>query len=133
MGIDYETIKKYLKVFQENEKSLINTIELFSGLEYDTDNQKDRQEAYHYLYLLNDQKLIECTGDKKRLGFTLWGSGAIGLRITYFRLTYLGHQTFEAMNSSKIWSKINGVILKLGASGLKQIPALAIKMIMENV
>jgi len=133
MRIDYEIIKRYLKVFQENERHLINTIELFDRLEYDSDNQKDCQEAYHYLHQLNDQELIDCIHDKEELGFILLGNGGINLRVTDFRLTHLGHQTYEAMNSSKIWSKINGMISKLGDSGLKQIPTLAVKMIMENI
>jgi hypothetical protein len=131
MKIDYEIIKKYLTVFHGHEKPLINTRELFDKLNFDLNNQRDVQEAYHYINLLNDQNLIECVNGQENIGFILLANGLINVRISNYRLTHFGHQTYEAMNSSIIWKKINGALKKLGESGIKQIPTLALKLLTE--
>jgi len=103
-------------------------------MNYDSNLDSDLHEASFYMNLLNDQAIVECIHPNvENMGFSLTGNGNLILRVTHFRITYLGHQTYEAMNHSKIWSKINSAILKLGDAGIKQIPALGIKMITDNI
>ena len=48
------------------------------------------------------------------------------------RLSAEGHRVLDAMRSDTIWSKIKDAAKGLGKEGLKQIPGLAIKLLMHG-
>lgn len=133
MRVEYDKIKKYLEIFVASEKPHVNTCELLDKLNYDSNSNSDLLELTFYMNLLNDQGIIECLHPHvENLGLTSTNTGKVILRVTNFRMTFLGHQTYEAMNQNKIWTSINSALLKLGDAGLKQIPALATKLILEQ-
>lgn len=133
MKIDYDKIKIFLNIFIEEEKPYINTKDIFLRLGYDVKNDKEANEVWHYLKLLNDENLIECLGGNLDLGFTLNGNGSISIGIKNFRITSKGYQTFEIITTSKVWEKLKKSAKELGIESIKQIPSLAIKIITENL
>jgi len=48
------------------------------------------------------------------------------------RLSSEGHRVLDAMRNDTIWSKIKGAATTLGKEGLKQIPGLAIKLLLQG-
>ncbi|WP_417874122.1 DUF2513 domain-containing protein [Xanthomarina gelatinilytica] len=133
MKVDYEKIKEILIVFEENNKPTINTLGLFSTLNYDTNNQEDFDIVWHYLKLLREQDLIECLNDSENnLGISFTGSGQPIISVKNFRLTIIGHQTLETMKTNKAWEKVKDGLKTIGIHSLKNIPTLAIKMISEQ-
>ncbi|UTW66175.1 DUF2513 domain-containing protein [bacterium SCSIO 12643] len=132
MKLDYDIIKAFLNGFQDSKKPTLNTLEVFTSLNYDHNVKTDFNLVWHYLKLLNDQNLIECIGDNNGdLGISFTGSGEPIISVKHFRLTMLGHQALEAMNNNKVWEKIKSGVDKIGIAGLKQIPGLAIKILTE--
>ena len=132
MKLDYDIIKVYLKGFRDTEKRTLNTLEVFTTLNYDYNDMTDFNLVWHYLKLLNDQSLIECIGDNNGdLGISFTGSGEPIISVKHFRLTMSGHQALEAMDNNKVWEKIKSGVEKIGIAGLKQIPGLAIKLLTE--
>jgi len=136
MKIDYEKIKIFLEAVESSDLPVINTIRIFKYLDYDIENDEDSKNVMFYLRLLKDQGLIECVSDNEldrdNMGFSFLGNGGIVIKSLNFRLTINGHQALESMNNSKIWGKIKEPLGKLGIEGLKQIPSLAIKLLLYN-
>ena len=133
MILDYDKIKLFLKIFIEDENPFLNTVEIFSKLNYNISNDIETKEVWHYLKLLSEQKLIECIEDKENLGFSFLGNGRIVCNVKKFRITNSGYQTYEIITTNKIWNKIKTPLKTLGVESLKQIPSLAIKIITESI
>lgn len=135
MKIDFEQIKRYLEVIESSDLPVINTVNLFRNLGYDARKNEDCHQVIFYMQLLKDQGLIECVSendnDKQNLGFSYTGNSEVIINILNFRLTILGHQSLESINNDTIWDKIKNPIAKLGVEGLKQIPSLAIKLLLS--
>lgn len=133
MKIDYEKIKLFLEAIETSELPVISTIDIFTSLDYNIENNEDSKNVIFYLQILKDQGLIDCVSDNEldrvNLGFSFFSNGGILIKPLNFRLTIHGHQTLESMNNNGIWEKIKGPLGKLGIEGLKQIPSLAIKLI----
>jgi hypothetical protein len=133
MKIDFEKIKEILIVFEESNKPTINTLGIFTALNYDSNNQEDVGIVWHYLKLLSEQGLIECLNDSNNnLGISFTGNGQPIISVNNFRLTIIGHQALETMKTNKAWKKVKDVLKKIGIHNLKNIPTLAIKMISEQ-
>lgn len=133
MELDYDKIKTFLSVLRGSAQPTLNTLEIFQLLRYDHNEKNDFNLVWHYLKLLNDQNLIECLGDKNGdLGISFTGSGEPIISVKSFRLTMNGHQTLEAMSNNKIWTKVKVVLETMGIAGLKKIPGLALKLLMEQ-
>ena len=81
------------------------------------------KKAYHYR-LLHDAGLVysEVTIHSTK-------DGTVPVWISRKGLTMAGHEALDAMRNDTIWNKINDKVKLLGVEGLKQIPALAIKLI----
>ena len=133
MILDYDKIKLFLKIFIEDENPFLNTVEIFSKLNYNISNDIETKDVWHYLKLLSEQKLIECIEDKENLGFSFLGNGRIVCNVKKFRITNSGYQTYEIITTNKIWNKIKTPLKTLGVESLKQIPSLAIKIITESI
>jgi len=132
MKLDYDKIKSFLTLLGDAHKPVLNTKEIFSELEYNVENDDHANEVFYYLNLLNDQGLIDCLKDKNNdLGFQFLGHGELLIITKNFRLTMQGHQTLEAMSENKVWKRIKEPLKNLGIGGLKQIPALALKLILN--
>lgn len=132
MKVDYEKIKEILIVFEESNRPIISTLEIFTLLNYDDDNQEDFDIVWHYLKLLREQDLIECLNDRENnLGISFSGNGEPIVSVKNFRLTIIGHQTLETMKTHKTWKKVKKGLNTMGIESLKKIPTLAIKMISE--
>ena len=91
MILDYDKIKLFLKIFIEDENPFLNTVEIFSKLNYNINNDIETKEVWHYLKLLSEQKLIECIEDKENLGFSFLGNGRIVCSVKKFRITNSGY------------------------------------------
>ncbi|PXY38742.1 hypothetical protein DMB65_21245 [Flavobacterium cheongpyeongense] len=133
MILDYDKIKLFLKIFIEDENPFLNTVEIFSKLNYNINNDIETKEVWHYLKLLSEQKLIECIEDKENLGFSFLGNGRIVCSVKKIRITNSGYQTYEIITTNKIWNKIKTPLKTFGVESLKQIPSLAIKIITESI
>ncbi len=135
MKIEYDQIKRYLEVLESSELPVINTINIFKGLELNENKLEDCNHAIFYLNLLKDQDLLECVSDndldKENLGFSYTGNSDVIINILNFRLTILGHQTLESLRNKQIWNKVKEPLSKLGIEGLKQIPALALNLLIQ--
>ena len=53
--------------------------------------------------------------------------------ISFFNLTFQGHQLLESMENRTIWNQIKIKAGQLGVEGLKQVPGLAISLITGTV
>lgn len=135
MKIGYDQIKKFLNSFESSDLPVISTINLFQKLNYSMNELEDCNLVIFYLNLLKDQGLIECVSDnpddKNNLGFSYTSNSQVIISNLNFRLTILGHQALESMANNHIWNKIKEPLKKLSMDSLKQIPSLAIKLLIE--
>lgn len=75
--------------------------------------------TYHF-QILNDDGLIH--------GFRKFSSGP-----GYSCLTAQGHRVLEGMKNDTLWNKIKDGALSSGIDSLKQIPALAVQMLLAGI
>ncbi len=133
MEIDYKKIELYLDVLLKSKEPMINTLDYLSELKLNVDDKDEFKEFFHYTKLLKDAELIICDNDNEgNLGLSFTSMGEPMISVKMFRLTINGHQILEALKTDGIWDKIGSVAKSLGISGLKQIPALAIKYFENN-
>jgi|GEM_PF-3402911 len=55
------------------------------------------------------------------------------LEIKFERLSAEGHRVLEAMKNDTLWNKIKGTAMEAGVNSIKQIPSLAVSMILRNI
>lgn len=119
MKLDYQLIELILmKVEKEGDG--------FKSVRINSKDCKSEEEfialAYHYK-LLSENGLIDGKVDELP-----YKGNSVPIEIRFKDLTLLGHQALEAMKNNTIWGKIKSKVQELGVEGLKQIPALAIKL-----
>ena len=112
MKLDYDLIKALLEKIETTCHGRGSLYSATDGL----DNFEMEQIDYH-INILADDDLVEIA-EVVHAGF-----------ICVSRLTAEGHRVLEAMRSNSVWNKIKDQVISAGISGLKQIPALAIKYI----
>ena len=127
MQLDYELLHKILEHIEsdtDGQERHIITRDSFS--KFPPLCESFEILAYHCDILCQNQFV---KGEVCRVG--LRGHRVV-TSIDYFSLTYAGHQLLESMRTETIWNKVKSTANSLGIEGLKQIPALAISLLLEN-
>jgi hypothetical protein len=121
MKLDYSLIKVILQEIEENTDGLTpNQIDVSSY-----SPQEDKTRAYHFRILIQEGFIdgeIKDVGAKNE--YAEW--------LQYKGLHLSGHKLLEAMESESIWQTIKGTAQSLGIEGLKQIPSLAINLLLQS-
>ena len=117
MKIDFDELKLVLNAIQTK----TGTVSSFELGPNDCEDKISREKLYFYLELLEDDNLIEVND---RIEQTR--------SIVVKRMTMSGFRTLEAMNNDTIWNKIKGQVVNIGIEGLKQIPSLAISLLVTK-
>jgi hypothetical protein len=134
MKLDYECLKKLLQ-HTESHCDGFNSTDLTFNLE----KSDEAKNAYHYK-LAVEQNLIQGTiteegaGKSENYGaFVTLGAGqTVSVEVSVSGLTMQGHQLLDAMRNDSIWKRIKDQSKMLGVEGLKQIPGLAIKLLLSS-
>ena len=134
MKLDYDCLQALLED-TENHCDGFNHIDIELNLERPDESKR----AYHYKLAI-DQNLIHGTitevgGGRSGSfgGLLVMGPGqtvAVGIAVS--GLTMQGHQLLDAMRNDSIWRRIKDQAKMLGVEGLKQIPGLAIKLLLSS-
>lgn len=117
MKLDHDLIRKILEKIETD----ANGAQPISIKDGSLDGNFRQHEIDYHLQILADDQLI--------VAKTLKGEGRI-IDIMILRLSAEGHRVLEAMRNDGVWSKIKDTARMLGVEGLKQIPALAIKLLL---
>jgi hypothetical protein len=117
MKLDWDVIRELLEKIETHDR--FSEWESFSANQYSSTRDKALTE---HCELLFESGFIE--GRKL--------STRDLTEIACQRLKLSGHVLLESMRSDTMWNKIKDIAKGLGVEGLKQIPALAIKLIMTG-
>lgn len=86
----------------------------------------EKKKAYHFRILIEGEIIDGEIRDVSSFdGREEW--------IFYKGLTMQGHQTLESMRNDTLWNKLKDIVLQAGVGGLKQIPSLAIKLLISGI
>ena len=125
MKLDYELIKEILQKIEDNDGVKDNSITISERRVNIEKFQEAVKLAHHYEILIDDGlvygKITELNSPDEIIRY-----------IDVGELTMLGHRVIEGMGSETLWNKIKGGAKIVGIEGLKQIPALAIKILTTN-
>lgn len=91
----------------------------------ETSPEEVKRQAYHPRILLNAEFV-----DGRILGTSSMGGRSE--MIFYKGLTMQGHQALEAMRNDTLWNKVKSLVKSAGADGVKQIPGLAIELLLKE-
>lgn len=122
MKLDLDLIKEILESIEQDSDG-ITSVQIAID---ERSAQDEKRKAYHY------RLLIECgiiDGKIRNVGSFDGQAEWIG----YKGLTMMGHQVLDGMRNDTLWNKIKDGVLQAGVSGLKQIPALALKLLVSGM
>lgn len=123
MELDYQLIESILEKVEKEGNG-------FKPVRITAQDCKDEEEfivlAYHYK-LLSDNGFINANISEQS-----YKGESMPYEIQFKSLTFVGHQAIDAMRNNTIWGKIKSKAQELGVEGLKQIPALAIQLLVIN-
>lgn len=117
MKMDYDLIKAILEDIEKRHHGQ-DLIFVHAENLLDKKPEWEGRHVNYHIRLLFDDGLVKVQA---------WPP-ANNLDIPINRLTAEGHRVLEAMRNDTLWNKIKDSAVAAGISGLKQIPALAIKV-----
>jgi hypothetical protein len=125
MKLNLDLIKDILSEVEQKGDGL--TSHTISSQDYTAEDKRAEyiNKVYHFKLLIEDRLV---NGEIIKISYM---GDDVPHGIRYKGLTMEGHRTLEAMRSDTIWNTIKGKTKFLGEEGLKQIPALALKMLLE--
>ncbi len=126
MKLDYDLIQRILEKIEADSTpgSPLSSGALVSLAE-DAGSAAQATIDYH-LQVLHDDRLVVIVTMGPGRTYSVPGL------IMMDRLSAEGHRVLDAMRNDTIWAKIKDVAKGLGKEGLKQIPGLAIKLLMQG-
>ena len=127
MKLDYELLRHILERIEsdsDGQERHVITRETFSEVPRNCDSFEIL--AYHF-DILCENHFVE--GEVCRIGMR---GHRVVTSIDYFGLTLLGHQLLESMRTDALWSRIKSTATDLGIEGLKQIPSLAVTLLLGS-
>lgn len=121
MKLDYQLLKDILTFIESDKNAHAHSRFILDDgdLEKHFSGHSMTTVTYHF-QILNDDGLIH--------GFRKFSSGP-----GYSCLTAQGHRVLESMKNDTLWNKIKDGALSSGIDSLKQIPALAVQMLLTGI
>lgn len=123
MKLDYAIIKEILIEIETQTDGITRWVDHVKNVSPEDEKLK----AYH-LKILVDAGIID--GRIAKYDFM---DGGGEQKIIYTGLTLSGHEFLEAIRNDTLWNKIKDNAIEAGIAGLKQIPTLAIKLLLGVV
>ena len=125
MKLNFDLIRQILEKIESNANGLnsISSSSLFMPGSDEALGASQEQIDYHIQVLVDDRAVVIATLGP---GNTYCIPGMIMID----RLSAEGHRVLEAMRNDTIWNKIKDTAIGLGKEGVKQIPGLAIKLLL---
>jgi hypothetical protein len=122
MKLDLDFIKEILE-------SIERDCDGITPIKIEVDNESsadEKRKAYHYRLLIKCEIVDGEIHDVGSFdGQAEW--------ISYRGLTMMGHEALDGMRNDTLWNKIKDSVLQAGVQGLKQIPALALKLLVSGI
>jgi len=128
MKLDIDYIKEILTKIENVDSDRIRLGELMKSFDIKDDENEKFSKLYLHLRILYDEGFLETTSNSFPIKeganeHTNYNSGAkIGITLNGYRL-------LDSLRSDKLSVKIKDTLKNIGIESLKQIPALAIKLL----
>lgn len=128
MKLDIDYIKEILTKIENIDSDRVRLGELMKSFDIKDDENEKFSKLYLHLRILYDEGFLETTSNSFPIEeganeHTNYNSGA------KIRITLNGYRLLDSLRSDKLSVKIKDTLKNIGIESLKQIPALAIKLL----
>lgn len=133
MKLDLDYVKKLLNTINDCDDDRISLGYLFENLVTGPDeNNMQEKKLRHHLTILHEAGFIMSSSPDLGFRTVLDGSFVCATNATYWP-TMDGYKLLESMNNDTLFNKIKSGFTYFGIETLKQIPALTIELLKENI
>lgn len=133
MKLDLDYVKKLLNTINDCDDDRVSLGYLFENLVTEPDeNDMQGKKLRHHLTILRGAGFIMSSSPDLGFRTVLDGSFVCAMNATYWP-TMEGYKLLESMNNDTLFNKIKGGLSYFGIETLKQIPALTITLLKEDL
>ncbi len=133
MEIDLAFIKDILLIMKDNTSHRITNLNLAKELKIDLKDDVKIDLFVGYIKFLGDLGSLECdSSTEANFGFRETHPSSFVISPVNYRLTAKGYSLLEAMQDETLWSKISSGIKNVTKDTVKQIPSLAIQLLLTS-